>query len=255
MDAKHKDGFCSSCPGSLMEWEEVVPPSSALLMIENESQAGDCCEDQNVESDWCKALLCRRCGAVALLEREPKGLTAPPNSWLMQRNDQIERQGWLLAENYHHRWLQAVLNNVIFYLEEPPDKALAEVDFGLPHPSDQVWLCWAQGAPVGFCVIKLKDKKVPGVPGTRYGMNIVSAVFVRRSHRRQGLARKLLEKIFFEHQGNLGFSLPISTGMKQLLAEQMDGNQAHRREEVWGCQSAGESGDRRNLWWTFRNEH
>ena len=33
---------------------------------------------------------------------------------------------------------KAVLNNVIFYLEEPPDKALAEVDFGLPHPSDQV---------------------------------------------------------------------------------------------------------------------
>ena len=89
MDAKQKDGFCSSCPGSLMEWEEVrkilitsnldfdvikvVPPSSALLMIENESQACDCCGDQNVESDWCKALLCRRCGAVALLEREPKG--------------------------------------------------------------------------------------------------------------------------------------------------------------------------------------
>jgi len=238
-----------------MEWEEVVPPSSALLRIENESQAGDCCEDENVESAWCKALLCRRCGAVALLKREPKGPTAPPNSWLKQRNDQIERQGWLLAENYHHRWLQAVLNNVIFYLEEPPDKALGEVDFGLPHPSDQVWLCWAQGAPVGFCVIKLKHKKVPGVPGTRYGMNIVSAVFVRRSHRRQGLARKLLEKIFFEHQGNLGFSLPISTGMKQLLTEQMDRDQAHRRVEVWGCQSAGESGDRRNLWWTFRNEH
>ena len=90
MDAKQKNGFCSSCPGLLMEWEEVrkilitsnldfdviqvVPPSSsALLMIENESQASDCCEDQNVESDWCKALLCRRCGAVALLEREPKG--------------------------------------------------------------------------------------------------------------------------------------------------------------------------------------
>ena len=33
---------------------------------------------------------------------------------------------------------KAVLNNVIFYLEEPPDKALGEVDFSLPHPSDQV---------------------------------------------------------------------------------------------------------------------
>ena len=37
---------------------------------------------------------------------------------------------------------------------------------------------------------------------------------------------------FTQYYRNLGFSLPISTGMKQLLAEQMNGNQAHRREEV-----------------------
>ena len=61
------------------------------------------------------------------------GPTAPPNSWLKRKflsegthiiinvtsnfnyhyvkteqNDQIERQGWLLTENYHHRWLQVV---------------------------------------------------------------------------------------------------------------------------------------------------
>ena len=61
------------------------------------------------------------------------GPPAPPNSWLKRKflsegthiiinvtsnfnyhyvkteqNDQIERQGWLLTENYHHRWLQVV---------------------------------------------------------------------------------------------------------------------------------------------------
>jgi len=255
-----------------------VPPPSAILTPDDEKEDDDA---------WCKALICRQCGAVPLLERKPSGRTASPNTWLNEQVDLVDRQGWLLTENAHHRWLQAILNNVIYYLEEPPDNE-SEVDFSLPHPSDQVWLCWAPGGPVGFCVVKLKGTKVPGMDST-YGMNIVSAVFVRRSHRRQGLARSLLDKIFLVYQrpwwwssvkmclesffvfkfesGNdsvshsltkgshLGFSLPLSTGMEQLLTNQLAGEQAHRREEVWGCQGDGLAGDRLNLWWTFQNNN
>ena len=41
-----------------------------------------------------------------------------------------------------HDWWQAILNNVIYYLEEPPDNERGEVDFSLPHPSDQVHFHW-----------------------------------------------------------------------------------------------------------------
>ena len=81
-----KNSFCTSCPGSQLEWEEVslfkcfksalgkicnwsscffqvVPPPSAILT-----------PDDKKEDVWCKALLCRQCGAVPLLEGEPAGL-------------------------------------------------------------------------------------------------------------------------------------------------------------------------------------
>jgi len=221
-----------------------VPPPCAILTPDDEKE---------VEDAWCKALICRQCGAVPLLEGEPSGRSASPSTWLNEQVDLVERQGWLLTENVHHRWLQAILNNVIYYLEEPPDNEKGEVDFSLPHPSDQVWLCWTLDGPVGFCVVKLKGSKVPGMDST-YGMNIVSAVFVRTSHRRQGLARSLLDKIFSVYQSHLGFSLPLSTGMERLLTEQLAGEQAGRREEMWGCQGDGLAGDRRNLWWTFQNK-
>jgi len=241
---EEKNSFCTSCPGSQLEWEEVVPPPSAILTPDDEK------EDEDV---WCKALICRQCGAVPLLEGEPSGRTATPNTWLNEKVHLEQREGWLLTENTHHRWLQAVLNNVIYYLEEPPDNESGEVDFSLPNPSDQVWLCWTPDGPVGFCVVKVKGTKVPGMD-TTYGMNIVSAVFVRRLNRRQGLARSLLNKIFSVYQSHLGFSLPLSTGMERLLAEQLAGQLAARREEVWGCQGGGLAGDRKNLWWTFQNK-
>jgi len=238
-----ENSFCISCPGSLMEWEEVVPPASTMLQHPDDEKQAGC---------WCKALICRQCAAVSLLEGEPSGRTAPPNTWLNEQVDLVEREGWQPAENAHHRWLQAILNNVIYYLEEPPDNESGEVDFSLPNPSDEVWLCWTPGGPVGFCVVKVKGTQVPGMD-TTYGMNIVSAVFVRRSHRRQGLARSLLDRIFAVYQSHLGFSLPLSTGMERLLAEQLAEEHADRREEVWGCQGGGLAGDRRNLWWTFQN--
>ena len=37
---------------------------------------------------------------------------------------------------------QAILNNVIYYLEEPPDNESGEVDFSLPNPSDEVTIAF-----------------------------------------------------------------------------------------------------------------
>ena len=54
--------------------------------------------------------------------------------WLQEEG----REGWLLAEGVRHRWLQAVLNNVVYFLEEPADMAKTEVDFSLPAHTDQV---------------------------------------------------------------------------------------------------------------------
>ena len=128
----------------------------------------------------------------------------------------------------------------------------------------QVWLCWDDGQAVGFCCVKVKGHTVPGDPGTTFGMNIVSAVFIRfpsatpalptpdprRSHRRRGLGKELLSNLFSSYPGALGFSSPISVGMRALLVGLLDEKEAGRREEVWECGEAGGKGDRRNVWWS-----
>ena len=47
-------------------------------------------------------------------------------------------QGWLEERGSHDRWLQAVLNNVVYYTNEPPDPALNESDYSLPDQQDKV---------------------------------------------------------------------------------------------------------------------
>ena len=45
---------------------QVVPPASAIVQHPDDEKEAD--------AGWCKALICRQCAAVSLLEGEPSGL-------------------------------------------------------------------------------------------------------------------------------------------------------------------------------------
>ena len=51
---------------------------------------------------------------------------------------QAELNGWKIAETRQERWLQSVLNNIVYYLNEPPDYQQNESDYALPDPEDTV---------------------------------------------------------------------------------------------------------------------
>ncbi len=46
--------------------------------------------------------------------------------------------GWFEAVTKEERWIQSVLNNVVYYLNEPPDLDLGESDYSLPYKEDKV---------------------------------------------------------------------------------------------------------------------
>ena len=46
--------------------------------------------------------------------------------------------GWREAMSNYDLWLQALLNNVVFYLNEPPDPNNQETDYCLPCNDDKV---------------------------------------------------------------------------------------------------------------------
>ena len=110
---------CPRCLDCQLEWEDLVP--------------GPKCLARGEEGAWCQGLLCRNCARVCLLEGG-KGERKEVGEWLQEEG----REGWLLAEGERHRWLQAVLNNVVYFLEEPADLTKTEVDFSLPAHTDQV---------------------------------------------------------------------------------------------------------------------
>ena len=167
---------CPRCPSSVLEWEEVVPAPSSL-------DGGE---------EWCRGLLCRSCGTMLLLEGGEGRGVLPPDTWLAGGN---LPDGWSEARGPEHLWRQAVLTNVVNFLQEPADPARRESDLRPAAPGDRVGLCWSQGAAIGFAVTNTLGSKVPGDPSTTYGLNILSAVFIRKSHRRRGLARQLIHTL------------------------------------------------------------
>ena len=77
------------------------------------------------------------------------------------------------------RIFQAVLNNLLYHLNEPPDYDNHETDYSLPAPEDEVWVCWEAGRAVGFGCIKVRGSPVPGGFMEQYQMDILDSVFVR----------------------------------------------------------------------------
>ena len=167
---------CPGCPGSVLEWEEVVPAPRSL-------DGGE---------EWCRGLLCRYCGTLLLLEGGEGRGVLPPDTWLAGGD---LPDGWSEARGPEDLWRQAVLSNVVNFLQEPAEPARRESDLRPAGPGDRAWLCWSQGAAVGFAVTNTLGGQVPGDPSTTYGLDILSAVFIRKSHRRRGLARQLVHTL------------------------------------------------------------
>ena len=47
------------------------------------------------------------------------------------------KAGWREAVSPHDRWLQTILNNVVYYLNEAPDPTQNESDYCLPCEDDK----------------------------------------------------------------------------------------------------------------------
>ena len=115
----------------------------------------------------------------------------------------------------------------------------------------QVLLCFDEGSVVGFCTIKCKGNTVPGSNMEKYSMDIVDSIFIRKSHRKRGHATGLLNYLVENYQDNIGFSSPISDGMKALLIKFLD-NHVSKRDLLWQCEDNGDVGRRLNIWMNRR---
>lgn len=210
--------------------EEVVPHEEDLFL-------------SNAEQRWNKGLICKHCGKCVAIEGE--------NHLWVGIEEILGSQGqagWREAVSPHDRWLQTILNNVVYYLNEAPDPTQNESDYCLPCEDDKILLCYDSGSAVGFCTLKCKGKNVPGSNMEKYTVDIVDSIFIRKSHRRKGLATGLLQNLNnCYHDENIGFSSPLSNGMKKVLISFLSMH-SDRRDNFWLCIDDGDVGNRNNIW-------
>lgn len=83
-------------------------------------------------------------------------------------------------------------------------------------------------------------------------MDIVDSVFIKKSNRRRGHATGLVNYLDENYQDNIGFSSPISNGMKALLIKFLD-NHVNKRDLLWKCEDNGDVGKRLNIWMNRRS--
>ena len=77
--------------------------------------------------------------------------------------------------------------------------------------------------------MKTKGSGIPGTFCDTYSMDIVDSVFISRTSRRKGFVTNLIQKLANDgHQKNIGFSSPLSIGMKKLLFKYLQRNCHYR---------------------------
>ncbi|XP_033707977.1 protein FAM169BP isoform X4 [Tursiops truncatus] len=132
------------------------------------------------------------------------------------RTSDPAREGLMKVQSFGERIVLFILNVVIFGRLE---RNLDDDDmFFLPHSvKEEAKILWRDGAAVGFYTTKRKGSLCGDGTGVCYLLPVLDTVFVRRSHRRQGLGLTMLRDFCqtFREDEALGISWPISPAMYQ----------------------------------------
>ncbi|XP_013367967.1 PREDICTED: protein FAM169B isoform X1 [Chinchilla lanigera] len=158
------------------------------------------------------------------------------------------REGLMKVQSFGERIVLFILNVIIFGRLE---RKLDEDDmFFLPHSvKEQAKILWKSGAAVGFYTTKLKGSLCDSGTGACYLLPVFDTVFVRRTHRRQGLGIAMLRDFCetFQEEEALGVSHPISPAMFRVCRQFLLAY-PEERGRLWEVEPPGAWDQRINIW-------
>uniref|UniRef100_A0A8C5NWG4 Family with sequence similarity 169, member B n=1 Tax=Jaculus jaculus TaxID=51337 RepID=A0A8C5NWG4_JACJA len=164
------------------------------------------------------------------------------------RTSDLTREGLVEVRSFGERIVLFILNVIIFgRLERSLDD---EGMFFLPHSAkEQAKILWRNGAAVGFYSTKMKGSLCGSGTSACYLLPVFDTVFVRRTHRCQGLGIAMLRDFCdsFREEEALGVSRPISPAMYQVLRSFLSACPAER-DRLWEVEAPGAWDQRANIW-------
>ncbi|XP_055980775.1 protein FAM169B-like [Sorex fumeus] len=166
------------------------------------------------------------------------------------RTSSPAREGLMEVQSFGERLVLFLLNVVVFGgLERNSDDNDHNMFF-LPHAgNEQAKILWRDGAAVGFYTLKRRGSLCGAGMGACYLLPVFDTVFVRTTHRRQGLALAMLQDFCatFPEDEALGISCPISPAMLQVCRKFLL-TQPEEQGRLWAVEPPGDWGQRENIW-------
>jgi len=218
--------------------------SVATMDLTSEHQS---CFKHDLPFDLLACSGCGLCVRVKWRDGDDEGLEEALGAG---QSEEDRPDGWHLAETVRDKQRHLLLNLGVY--RQTASHADYESDFDLPHQTeDIVLLAWRQNVAVGFATVKSCADLV-----------VIDSIFVRQSHRRQGLASDLVKKLLNVQKcpGDdniqkcdsskaclLGLSQPVSTSMLLVTLRILKSHPEHRNRVVLLDDNDGSRG---NLWWS-----
>ncbi|KAM9753318.1 protein FAM169B isoform 2-T2 [Menidia menidia] len=139
---------------------------------------------------------------------------------------------------------------VVFLLSRVVERrSLGEASFSLHPRTESCKVLWRDERAVGFYSVKHKGSLCDGWSSCCYLLPVLDTVLVRRSCRRRGFGRLMLQDFCstFPSEGVLGVSSPVSPSMAAVCRSFLQRHEEFR-ERLYEVEAPGGWAQRRNIW-------
>ncbi|XP_034943254.1 soluble lamin-associated protein of 75 kDa-like [Chelonus insularis] len=159
--------------------------------------------------------------------------------------------GWKKANSDRDKIVYYILSQIIYPEMDHPVKDKFESIYDCADETDDIYLRWKQGIPVGFYTVKRKGTKIFNTPYA-YSMNTLDTAYIRSKFRNKGLGLEILYNVIENYPNDdIGFSKPISEGMLRLLHKFLSKHKEFRLS-FWEIENGGIEGSAKLIWFNLK---
>ncbi|XP_060709663.1 protein FAM169B [Hemiscyllium ocellatum] len=162
------------------------------------------------------------------------------------KTSDMTRQELVQVQSVGERIVLYLLNQIIYGKWEFEPGSIPFV----PHPEKQLAkIFWKDSEAVGFYTMNRKGSLCTDHTGQCYQLPVLDTVFVRQTHRRQGIGLKILQDFCsaFSDDEALGISTPISATMYKVCSKYLQ-TRPQEQARLWEVEAPGDWSQRVNVW-------